>query len=572
MRAKRLCLSGVASLIAVGGTQAADIPLKAKLVEYVKICDLYGRGFFYIPGTDTCLQIGGWARYDTYFNQNSSNNPPIGGGAGGNNRAVSPDYSTRSTMFISFDARSPTEYGTLRAFYRAGMDLATGLTSQYANGTYYNQRAFLQLSSQTGVWTAGRSQSFFDIFAQQWGYGAAFLGAGSQTGPYGTNVAAYTAIFGNGLSATLALEDGNTRRSYIWDATAGPAVAGAFPSGIALPLGAASIGPMGPATNGDSCGAVPIADYTTIANNTTTNGVDLVGCGWGNYAAQQFPDIVGNLRVDQAWGSAQISGALHQVRANNYGNNFVVAAPTYSGAHPDDVWGGAVAAGIQFNMPWNAGDKVWAEGTYAMGAVSYMGFARNSGINNAFARYDGGFASAGMALDAVMACYGGGIGTSGVNGLCTRSGLQLSTSWSVSAAFEHYWTPALRTSFYGSYAFWTPGSTGNNIMCAAPGAPVRSTLTGAAPDGNTALAGCNFSFASWGFGSRTVWNPINNLYIGTEVLYQQLDNKMDPNLVVYSGGGSGARPTGLYKPASEGAVVGMVRVNRFFCFEPVPCK
>src|SRR5262249_10909505 len=151
--------------VAVGGTQAADLPVKAKPVEYAKICDLYGSGFFYIPGTDTCLQIGGWARYDTYFNQNGSNNPPIGGVAGGNNRAVTSDYSPRSIFLLSFDARSPTEYGTLRAFYRAGIDLASGLTNQYANGTYYNQRAFVQLIGQMGVWTVGRAQSFFDIFA-----------------------------------------------------------------------------------------------------------------------------------------------------------------------------------------------------------------------------------------------------------------------------------------------------------------------------------------------------------------------------------------------------------------------
>ena len=30
---------------------------------------------------------------------------------------------------------------------------------------------------------------------------------------------------------------------------------------------------------------------------------------------QRIPDLVGNLRVDQAWGSAQIMGALHQVGA-----------------------------------------------------------------------------------------------------------------------------------------------------------------------------------------------------------------------------------------------------------------
>src|SRR5688572_31811722 len=41
-----------AALVAVGGAQAADLPVKAKAVEYVKVCSLYGPGFYYIPGTE----------------------------------------------------------------------------------------------------------------------------------------------------------------------------------------------------------------------------------------------------------------------------------------------------------------------------------------------------------------------------------------------------------------------------------------------------------------------------------------------------------------------------------------
>ena len=38
----------------------------------------------------------------------------------------------------------------------------------------------------------------------------------------------------------------------------------------------------------------------------------------GDYAAHQIPDIVGSLRVDQAWGSAQISAAAHQIRGGQF--------------------------------------------------------------------------------------------------------------------------------------------------------------------------------------------------------------------------------------------------------------
>ena len=30
--------------------------------QYVKICSLYGAGFYYIPGTDTCIKLGGYLR------------------------------------------------------------------------------------------------------------------------------------------------------------------------------------------------------------------------------------------------------------------------------------------------------------------------------------------------------------------------------------------------------------------------------------------------------------------------------------------------------------------------------
>src|SRR5262245_51232113 len=62
---KSLLLGSAAGLIAVGGAQAADLPVKAKAVEYVKICSLYGAGFYYMPGTDTCIKFGGYLRADT---------------------------------------------------------------------------------------------------------------------------------------------------------------------------------------------------------------------------------------------------------------------------------------------------------------------------------------------------------------------------------------------------------------------------------------------------------------------------------------------------------------------------
>ena len=72
---KSLLLGTAAGLVAMTGAQAADLPVKAKPVQYVKICSLYGAGFYYIPGTDTCIKIGGFVRAEVNFNAGGSFTP-----------------------------------------------------------------------------------------------------------------------------------------------------------------------------------------------------------------------------------------------------------------------------------------------------------------------------------------------------------------------------------------------------------------------------------------------------------------------------------------------------------------
>ena len=69
---KSLLLGAAAGFVALTGAQAADLPGKAAPAEYVRICDTYGAGFFFIPGTDTCLRIGGYVRMDAYVGQQFS--------------------------------------------------------------------------------------------------------------------------------------------------------------------------------------------------------------------------------------------------------------------------------------------------------------------------------------------------------------------------------------------------------------------------------------------------------------------------------------------------------------------
>jgi Porin subfamily len=561
---KSLLLGSAAGLVAVAGAQAADLPVKAKPVEYVRICSLYGEGFFYIPGTDTCLKIGGWVRYDQYFgNTGGSGNPYIAGGAGRNESFDSADYQTRARTVISFDVRTQTEYGTLRAYYRGGFELTTNFVAQ---GSYYLERAFVQFAG----FTFGKTQSYFDTWAQAWSYAHAFLGAGANTAAAGRNVMAYTATLGNGVSWTIAAEDTTSRRGALWDAGTNGLAIGAFPgpntwTGVGYP----------------TCGFGSVTSDQNIGNTAAPFSVS-GSCATGDYAAQQIPDIVSSLRVDQAWGSAQVSGALHQVRGNFYGNDVqstIVAGPAaFTGIQPDNKWGWAVAGGVVLNLPWNPGDKFWIEGAYGQGTPCYVGFCQD-GVNGTYQRFNGNRVAAAWALDGVFANVVGPVAASpAAGGAANLSGIILPTVWDVAAAVEHYWTPALRTSLFGSITGWEAGdpiSAGggsdlNKIMCASPVGPVR-TFAGAAPNFlSGGVLGCDFSFQVWGVGSRTVWNPVKNLDVGFEVMYSQIRQHMaaaNPAAatgVLFNFGGSGNRAGGLYVPDDQSVVSGMFRIQRNF--------
>src|SRR5262249_4629192 len=135
---KRLLLGSAAGLVVVAGAQAADLPVKAKPVEYVKVCSLYGAGFWYVPGTDTCLKMGSFVRVQTTFN-NTTSNIPIGGGnndpGGRQTRTDTANFGFRVRSALSVDLRTQTEYGTLRSYMNVGAQWSTN------NGTADNNAA-----------------------------------------------------------------------------------------------------------------------------------------------------------------------------------------------------------------------------------------------------------------------------------------------------------------------------------------------------------------------------------------------------------------------------------------------
>ena len=121
---KSLILGSAAALVAMSGAQAADLPVKAKAVEYVRICSLYGAGFFYIPGTDTCIKLGGYLRVDTTFNGSIYDQPAWIGDLGQGNR-YRDYFAARSRMALTVDTRTATEYGVVRTFGQADFQFTT---------------------------------------------------------------------------------------------------------------------------------------------------------------------------------------------------------------------------------------------------------------------------------------------------------------------------------------------------------------------------------------------------------------------------------------------------------------
>ena len=472
---KSLLLGTAAGLVAVAGAQAADMPVKAAPVQYVKICSLYGDGFYYIPGTDTCLKLGGYLRIQAEYNA----------GNGGVINGFTPTEVTQSRLTrdstndinyrvrgaISWDIRQQTEYGTLRTYIRFGAENTT--PAQTGGGSTFNpfwDRAFLQFAG----FTVGRSQSFFDLTTYGGAYSIHSVSVSGDTGATGQNLWAYTAQFGNGFSATLSLEDPATRRAFTFN----NAFAGFF------------------AANG---GTAPC--------NAFADGVSTGVCG-APAATFGFrvPDVIVNARVDQQWGFAGVSAAMHDVSGAYYTPLGVTAAAVNNG-HPADKLGWAAAAGVKFNLP--GGDAV---GANVCGGIGASGFCTN---RQAFQLYN------------ASTSVGIGWNSDGIYG--TGTDIELTRIWSALMFYEHIWNPRWRTAWGGGYVNISYNQAATNLINASlPAASVcfrgPAGLVGAfAPVIPAAGNSCSPSFSFYEMYMRTQWNPVAQLDIGVEILYSHVN-------------------------------------------------
>lgn len=477
-----LTLGSVAAIVVTAGAQAADLPVKAKAVEYVKVCSLYGAGFYYIPGTDTCIRLGGYMRIDTSFNAAGPYEQPAWNGNSGQQNRLRNAFIGRVRQTLDIDTRTATEYGVLRTFFNGTFSWSTG-TDGISTGSLGTNFAFIQFAG----FTIGKAISQFDVpWTAYPGNNTSFLLGGEST-ETGIQQLAYTADFGQGVTGAVAVEDTATyRQSSLYNtSTMTPAN---YAQGL---FGASSYG--------------------------------------GTYA----PDIVGMLRVDQAWGLFQASVAAHRVHASYY-------VPTLeTSGHPSDAWGWAGQLGLSIkNLPTGPGDSINASVGYAYGASRYM---YGSDAPGAFSMYGGtslpgsyqSLASGGLA-DGVFG------GTSSANG----TSIQRSTAWGLRAGYNHNWNEKWSSSLFGSYSQMLWGAGGKALIC--------TTAVGYA---------CNPDFSLSQVGTVTRWTPVKGFTLSGEVMYTYLDQK---NSGVVTLPTIATKPAAQYEWKDQGTLSVNVRAQRNF--------
>jgi Porin subfamily len=499
---KALILGSAAGLLAVGGAQAADLPLKAKAVEYVKICSLYGAGFYYIPGTDTCIRIGGAIRLDVAFNAGTYDSAYWLGSTGGTSasgaQAFGRNYFAERARFnLTEDTRTATEYGVLRTYANVQMDWIGGSSGIAGGGPVEVDYAFIQFAG----FTMGKSVSMFDT---QWVLSKPTISSGFFSGSNnatGISQLAYTWSLGNGVSGTLSVEDGQPYR------TAGV---------VNTSLGGAGMNFL-------------------VQSQPSSANLYGVGTFAGNeVAGDHVPEIVGNIRLDQAWGDLHFGAAAHEVHGTYYGST--AALQVSDAGHPGSTWGYAVTGAFELkNLPTGAGDTLRAEATFAHGAAKYVfggtldadgaaRFARSSGT-------DPGTLALGYVLDGIYT------GTNGANG----TSISLSNAWSADAWFEHYWNPQWRTSVFGAFSHISYGAAGNAFMTSLATGSTLGTLT---------LTNSSADLSTTQIGTKTSWMPVKDLTFSAEFIYSRIAPSASGT---FSQGGS-ATATGFISGASAGGI------------------
>ncbi|WP_137154067.1 porin [Rhizobium sp. FKL33] len=356
MNIKSLLLGSAAALAVVSGAQAADAVVAAEPepMEYVKVCDAYGTGYFYIPGTETCLKIGGRVRFDLQA---------------ANSYALESDngWRTKSRAEIYMDSASDTEYGALKTQFVGRLDF---------NGTYNDGAGTSTSLVAANISLAGFTVGLTDsLFTTMTGYAGDIINDDVVSyGQFEVNQINYVYDNGAGLKVGLGLEaddieidtgkvdeDGEAimkvvnGEDYIPNVTGGVGyTAGSF--GVAVVGGydeRLDEGAIKGRVDGNfgAFSAFVMAAWSSSGNKTNNYAPgDASGAAWGDWAAWAG---VGYKAADNLGFNAQIAGTDNDtlaiaanVKWNPVAGLLIQPEVTYSSFDNDkadgDQWNGMI--------------------------------------------------------------------------------------------------------------------------------------------------------------------------------------------------------------------------------------
>ncbi|WOC15183.1 porin [Pseudochrobactrum sp. MP213Fo] len=196
MNIKSLLLGSAAALVAATTAQAADaiVAPEPEAVEYVRVCDAYGAGYFYIPGTETCLRISGYVRYDAKAGDDVY--------AGGKRDT----WGKNARFTLRTHTASETELGTLKTYTENRFEFGNSKDDDGVNNANFKQDKLKYAYIELGGLRVGKDESAFQSFT---GYlGNVMNDDVVAPGGYDTNLISYTFTGGNGFSAIISAEQG----------------------------------------------------------------------------------------------------------------------------------------------------------------------------------------------------------------------------------------------------------------------------------------------------------------------------------------------------------------------------
>ena len=348
--------------------------------------------------------------------------------------------------------------------------------------------------------------------------GAATVHTAGLTITAGRFVVAYTHQFGNGISGTLSLEDTKERKR------------GNYNGANALSI----------------LGVAPAVD--TRGGNT-------------------WPEIVGQLRIDQAWGGFHLAAnVMNNHVAYNCGGasgTTTVAAGGCSelSGNPSDKVGGGVTAALQVQRSDRRQRRTVHRRCVVEGRnhrrVPHNGLRHRLARSTAVRTASPTTAASAAAISAIRCTPRRRAPVQATT--VGPTGQQLTTAYGGSIAFEHGWNAEWRTSVFGGVELRRLQLTANAILCSRFAAgSATGTLTVAPVSTSPTPTPVTSTCASQARARRTYWTPVRDLTIGVEFQWLNVHAKHADNVVYNQPVISGFKPNAAYEFKDQNVFSGHV--------------